>query len=101
MKTKLKNQIHVRERLQKQARAEALRKKRNARSKSLNSFMKNPYGFAKKLFEQSKNDELKASQAEVEAHFAGVYGNKDDVCMDIPGLKWPAWSYAGCYQGTG
>lgn len=80
----------VRERLQKLARAEALRKKRKARRKSLNSFMKNPYGFAKKLFEQSKNGELKASQAEVEAHLAEVYGNKNDVCMDIPGLKRPA-----------
>ena len=37
--------------------------------KSLNSSMKNPYGFAKKLFEQSKNGEFKARQA-VEAHSA-------------------------------
>ena len=55
------------------ATAKALRKKCKARSKNLNSFMKNPYGFAKKLFEQIKNGKLKASQEEVEAHLAEVY----------------------------
>ena len=38
--------------------------------KSLNFFMKNPYRFAKNLFEQNENSELQASRAEVEAHSA-------------------------------
>ena len=37
-----------------------------------------------------QHGELKASQAEVEAHLADVYGNKNDVHMDIPVLKCTA-----------
>ena len=78
--------IDVKERIRRLARAEALRKKSKLKRKNLNNFMKNPYGFANKLFEQSKSGELTASQAEVEAHLEKVYGNKSEVNTDIAGL---------------
>jgi hypothetical protein len=80
----------VREKIQSIARAEASRKRRKERRKRRERFLKDPYTFAKKLFQQSKNGELKASKEEVERHVSGVYGQRPEVNISrIPELQHP------------
>ena len=58
-------------------RAENARKRRATPRKNVEKFLRNPYGYSKQLFEQSKGGELTASKTEVEQHLKSVYSRTE------------------------
>jgi len=80
----------IRDKIKELVRAEASRKRRRERRRKRERFLKNPYGFAKGLFEQGKTGELQASKEEVEQHLAMVYGQAREVDISsMPVLQHP------------
>ena len=72
-------------------RAERARKKRWGKRKERMAFLGNPYGFARKLFEDSKSGVLKAGREEVESHLKKTYSDplRNVPLNHMPGLKQP------------
>jgi hypothetical protein len=73
---------HIKEIRQKIARigkAEALRKHRQARRRNAARFIKDPYAYARGLFEASKSGELKVPKENVEEHLGNTYGGSAAV----------------------
>ena len=56
-------------------RAENHRKRRKRKRKTRESFYKNPYAFAKKLFTEAKSGSLDVPQEELEAHLTRTYSD--------------------------
>jgi len=56
------------------SRSEAYRKDRDARRRNIARCVKDPYVYARGLFEASKSGELKASKEEIEEHLQCTYG---------------------------
>ena len=63
------------------SRAENHRKRRKKKRRARESFYRNPYAFAKKLFSAAKSGRLDIPQDELEAHLACTYS---DPLKDIP-----------------
>ena len=73
------------------SRAETARKRRSHKKKNQERFYKDPYQFARQLFQQPRSGSLSA-QKELETHLKKTYSDPD---REIPlsestGLVWPA-----------
>ena len=81
----------LRKRIQTLSKAEYERKKRREKRRRRENFLKNPFGFTKSLFEQSKSGTLKASQEELEEHLRKTYSDprQDDPLPEVDGLIRP------------
>jgi hypothetical protein len=91
----------LRSQVAKISRAEAHRKHRQARRRNTARFLKDPYAYARGLFEASKSGELKASKEEVEEHLRQTYGGSvaTDSVGEFPGNKRPTEPGCGFYTG--
>ena len=73
------------------SKAESARKKRSKRKKTQESFYRDPFQFARKLFEQPKSGSLTVDKETLEGHLKKTYSDpKSDTPIDIPGLTRPA-----------
>ena len=69
------------------SRAENQRKRRKRKRKARESFYKNPFGFAKKLFTATKNGQLNIPQEELEAHLHKFHSSRWKVSPSSRNLK--------------
>lgn len=88
----------IKQEILKISRAENQRKKRKKRRQARKSFYTNPYGFAKKLFVESKSGQLDVSQKEIEDHLYKTYTDKSSnipisFMENLPILKDPIFSF--------
>ena len=72
------------------SKAEAARKKKSKRKKTLDCFFKGPYQFARALFEQPKSGTLTVDRDTLEQHLKETYSKPEDTPpLSIPGLVRP------------
>ena len=74
------------------SKAEALRRKRSKRKKTQDRFFRDPFQFARTLFEQPKSGTLSVEKETLERHLRDTYSDKNrEVELDeVQGLIWPA-----------
>ncbi len=91
----------IRQKIARIAKAEARRKHRQERRRNTARFMKDPYTYARGLFEASKSGELKAPKEEVEEHLRRTYGGSDaaNSLGEFPGSKRPTEPGYAFYSG--
>ena len=82
---------HIRVKIKRICRTERVRKKRAESRRKRMAFLRNPYGFTKKLFEESKSGTLQAPQEEVEEHLKRTYSDnqRDAPLPHMGGLQHP------------
>ena len=72
------------------SKAETLRKRRSKRKKTHDSFFKDPFQFARKLFEQPKSGTLTIEKEALEEHLRKTYSDKQsETPLEIDGLVHP------------
>ena len=73
------------------SRAESARKKRSLKKKKQEQFFQDPFGFARKLFEQPKSGSLVVEKNELESHLRKTYSDTDRLTplSDIDGPSQP------------
>ena len=70
--------------------AERVRKKKSLQRKSRQRFFRDPFGFAKTLFEQPRSGVLGADQGQLEEHLRQTYSSVSRAPLpEITGLVWP------------
>ena len=81
----------VRKQILSLCRAERARKKRWGKRKERMAFLGNPYGFARKLFEEGKSGVLKVEREAVESHLKRTYSDplREEPLPHMSGLKQP------------
>jgi len=67
----------LRKKIQAISRAEYERKKRQEKRQKREKFLKDPYGFTKSLFEQSRSGSLNVPQDVLEGHLKNTYSDQD------------------------
>ena len=74
------------------SKAEAARKRRSHKKKNQESFFKDPYQFARQLFQQPRSGSLSAQKEELEIHLKKTYSDLDreTPLSECAGLVWPA-----------
>ncbi|GFS06189.1 reverse transcriptase [Elysia marginata] len=74
------------------SRAESARKKRSQKRKNQERFLRDPFQFARQLFQQPKSGTLAVSREELEAHLKKSYSdnNRELPLEETAGLIWPA-----------
>ncbi|GFO30698.1 reverse transcriptase [Plakobranchus ocellatus] len=74
------------------SRAESVRKKRSQKRKNQEHFIRDPFQFARQLFQQPKSGTLRVDREEFETHLKKTYSNptREIPLEEITGLVWPA-----------
>ncbi|GFR65403.1 reverse transcriptase [Elysia marginata] len=74
------------------SRAESARKKRNQKRKNQERFLRDPFQFVRRLFQQPKSGTLAVSREDLEAHLKETYSdtNRELPLEETAGLIWPA-----------
>ncbi|GFR76622.1 reverse transcriptase [Elysia marginata] len=74
------------------SRAESARKKRSQKRKNQERFVRDPFQFARQLFQQPKSGTLAVSREDLEAHLKKSYSetNRELSLEETAGLIWPA-----------
>ncbi|GFR87272.1 reverse transcriptase [Elysia marginata] len=74
------------------SRAESARKKRSQKRKNQERFLRDPFQFARQLFQKPKSGTLAVSREDLEAHLKETYSdtNRELPLEETAGLIWPA-----------
>ncbi|GFR89638.1 reverse transcriptase [Elysia marginata] len=83
---------HLKARHSALSRAESARKKRSQKRKNQERFLRDPFQFARQLFQQPKSGTLAVSREDLEAHLKETYSytNRELPLEETAGLIWPA-----------
>ncbi|GFN85219.1 reverse transcriptase [Plakobranchus ocellatus] len=74
------------------SRAESARKKRSQKRKNQERFIRDPFQFARQLFQQPKSGTLTVEREELETHLKKTYSDptREILLEETTGLVWPA-----------
>ena len=83
---------HLKARHSALSRAESARKKRSQKRKNQERFLRDPFQFARQLFQQPKSGTLAVRREDLEAHLKKTYSdtNREIPLEETAGLVWPA-----------
>ena len=74
------------------SRAESARKRRSQKKKNQERFYKDPFQFARQLFQQPRSGSLSGKKEQLETHLRKTYSdlNREIPLSEPAGLVWPA-----------
>ena len=80
-----------RDRLKSLRKAEQSAKKRKTRERARSAFLKNPYGFAKKILGENRIEEIKCTREELKKHLCQTHSDpmRDEELEILPELDLP------------